>query len=321
MLALILAVPYQLHGAQKLSTPDLIALARAKPESKELSEAMRVSFRPEALSKGHAVTGVGATFLWAIEAESQPQLIVDDKPMQALRRIPKSNLWFVIADVKTGEAHLFFYRVNGKTTGSVDIPAYGPDSYQQEGVPEDQWCYETNAQGDVIALKKNYLSLDGYRLPTEAEWEYCCRAGTNTRFSFGDKIKMQDEAVFRVDETIEYGIAHPTAQANNRNMPLPVNHKNAKFPDLDRAPNNFGLLDMHGNVWEWCMDFYSDQLPGGSVTDPTGPGSAPSNWHVMRGGAYDENASKCRSATRKGEAPNIRDKAVGFRVVFAATKK
>jgi len=136
ILALIFAVPCQLRSAQKLSTPDLIALARAKPDSNELSEALRVSFRPEALSKGHAVTGVGATFLWAIEAESPPQLIVDDKPMQALRRIPQSNLWFVIADVKTGEAHLFFYRVNGKTTGSVDIPAYGPDSYQQEGVPE-----------------------------------------------------------------------------------------------------------------------------------------------------------------------------------------
>jgi enterochelin esterase family protein len=125
-----------LFAAEKLNTPDLLALARAKPESAELRDALRVSFKEDALNKGFAVTGVGPSFLWAIESASKPELIVDDQPLGAMRRLPDSNLWFQVADVRTGEAHLFFYRIDGKAMPPGDIPAYGTESYPRPGVPE-----------------------------------------------------------------------------------------------------------------------------------------------------------------------------------------
>ncbi|MEO8025989.1 MAG: alpha/beta hydrolase-fold protein [Bryobacteraceae bacterium] len=135
-LAVLCFSPF-LHGAEKLPAPELIAMARAQPNSAEFRDTLRATFKPEALSKGHAVSGIGATFLWALESEAnQPQLIVDDEPRGKMRRVHGSNLWFQIVEIKTGEPHLFFFRVGGKQTGLTDIPAYGPDSYPQTGVPE-----------------------------------------------------------------------------------------------------------------------------------------------------------------------------------------
>ena len=91
-----------------------------------------------------------------------------------------------------------------------------------------------------------------YRLPTEAEWEYSCRAGTTTRFSYGDD---------------------PNYSELNSNAWHSANSEAQTHPVGQKAPNPWGLYDMHGNVWEWCLDWFVTSLPGGSLTDPTGPAS------------------------------------------------
>jgi formylglycine-generating enzyme required for sulfatase activity len=134
-----------------------------------------------------------------------------------------------------------------------------------------------------------------YRLPTEAEWEYACRAGTTTDYSFGD-----DES-----ELGDYAWYHD----NSGKTTLPVGQKKA---------NPWGLYDMHGNVWEWCQDWYADDLPEGAVTDPTGPVGGSDR--VLRGGSWLHYAYYCQSALRRRRAPDYRYYYFGFRVLLSSVK-
>jgi formylglycine-generating enzyme required for sulfatase activity len=133
-----------------------------------------------------------------------------------------------------------------------------------------------------------------YRLPTEAEWEYACRAGATTRYSFGDdltEIRLGNYGWFE-------------ANAGNATQPVAV-----------KIPNPWGLFDMHGNVWEWCADWYASAYPGGSRVNPTGPASGVNK--VLRGGAYNSSRLLCRSANRHYALPAERLPNIGFRVVLA----
>ena len=133
-----------------------------------------------------------------------------------------------------------------------------------------------------------------YRLPTEAEWEYACRAGTTTMFNYGD-----DPSYLNLTN-------HAWYTANSAETTHPVGQK---------PPNAWGLYDMHGNVWEWCQDWY-DSYPGGSVTNPKGPAVGTSR--VLRGGSWDDTAPFCRSACRVADDPAAAAYLVyGFRVVLA----
>jgi len=119
--------------------------------------------------------------------------------------------------------------------------------------------------------KLNAKTNGGYRLPTEAEWEYACRAGTTTAYSFGDDITPKD-ANYRDSK-----IGKPVAVGSYR-------------------PNAFGIYDMHGNVWEWCEDWY-EVYPAGAVTDPKGPAKGFIS-RVLRGGSFELNVSLVRSSLR-----------------------
>ena len=136
---------------------------------------------------------------------------------------------------------------------------------------------------------------DGYEysLPTEAQWEYACRAGTSTRFYYGD-----DPGYTQLGKYAWY--------RDNSLRTHPVGLK---------LPNAWGLHDMYGNVWEWCMDWYSSSYPGGSVNDPKGATRA--RGRVFRGGSWSYNAVSCRSAYRSRSNPTIRINSIGFRVVLA----
>jgi len=136
-----------------------------------------------------------------------------------------------------------------------------------------------------------------YRLPTEAEWEYACRAETTTAYSFGD------------DDT-ELG-EYAWLKQNSGDKTHPVGGK---------KPNAWGLYDMHGNVWEWCQDWYGE-YPIGTVTDPTGATSGLSR--VIRGGGCINNAKYCRSAYRYGFNPALRSlfNGRGFRVSLSPSGK
>ena len=126
-----------------------------------------------------------------------------------------------------------------------------------------------------------------YRLPTSAEWEYACRAGTTTRYSCGDSdSKLGDYASY---------------DRNSNNTTHPVGQKHA---------NLWGLYDMHGNVWEWCQD-WRGSYPSGSVTDPTGPASGIRR--VLRGGSFNCPKSYVHSAFRGSRQPGSRRLSDGFR--------
>ncbi|MBI1290336.1 SUMF1/EgtB/PvdO family nonheme iron enzyme [bacterium] len=136
----------------------------------------------------------------------------------------------------------------------------------------------------------NAASGESFALPTEAQWEYACRAGTATRFAFGDSDSMLGDYAWYDD---------------NANITThPVGGKRA---------NGWGLHDMHGNLWEWCLDWYADSLPGGSVTDPTGP--IKGTFRVFRGGSWGDWPSLARSARRSRYAPDYRSSFLGFRFV------
>ena len=139
-----------------------------------------------------------------------------------------------------------------------------------------------------------------YSLPTEAQWEYACRAGTETPFAFGSSLSSR-QANF--DGNYPYGGA-------------------SKGPYLEKttevgsySPNAWGLYDMHGNVYEWCEDWYGD-YPAGPVTNPSGPPSGSSR--VLRGGSWDDRALPCRSASRSRSAPSSRRNDIGFRLALSS---
>jgi formylglycine-generating enzyme required for sulfatase activity len=144
---------------------------------------------------------------------------------------------------------------------------------------------------DAQDFCKKLTELTGKRiwLPTEAEWEYACRAGA-MEFHGGNG----EEALKKVGW-----------YAGNGNQ--------TTNPVGKLAPNAFGLYDMHGNVWEWCLDWYGD-YPKGNLTDPKSPDAGDAR--VLRGGSWSTRAEYCLAAYRFWFAPALRDHNVGFRVCF-----
>jgi formylglycine-generating enzyme required for sulfatase activity len=144
----------------------------------------------------------------------------------------------------------------------------------------------------------------GCRLPTEAEWEYACRAGTTTPFYTGENLTT-DQANY--DGNYPYR-NYPKGKYLKKTTPV------GSYP-----PNVWGLYDMHGNVWEWCLDWYDGNYYDkcrnqGMVENPEGPETG--SYRVLRGGSWDCYARNCRSAYRFNYDPVIRDGIIGFRLVF-----
>ena len=140
--------------------------------------------------------------------------------------------------------------------------------------------------------ESNLLSRsDSYHLPTEAQWEYACRAGTTTVYSFGDdESPLGDFAWFKDNaKNVDEAFAHRVGM---------------------KTPNPWGLHDMHGNVWEWCSDWHGENLAGG--TNPVGPERG--SIHVIRGGGWGNDPVSCRSAYRGSGPPSTRIGLLGFRV-------
>jgi len=134
-----------------------------------------------------------------------------------------------------------------------------------------------------------------YRLPTEAEWEYACRAGSKTTYSLGDSAKSLGDSAW--------------CFSNSNSQTHPVAEKKA---------NAWGLCDMHGNVWEWCSDWYG-AYPSGAATDPQGPDEGSSR--VLRGGGCYDEAADCRSAHRLKSLPSDQTGYFGFRVALSPSGK
>jgi eukaryotic-like serine/threonine-protein kinase len=176
---------------------------------------------------------------------------------------------------------------------------------------------ETVSWDDAAEFCRKLSAKTGKKvtLPTEVQWEYACRAGTTTAFHTGDALKPgQANAVFPsskpgVWDRIMAWLGMSSGQKTIETAPA------GSFP-----PNGFGLYDMHGNVWEWCSDWYADSyanLPAGQAgaknQDPTGPDSG--SLRVLRGGSWIDLPLLCRSAYRGWFDPDLRGGVIGFRVV------
>jgi formylglycine-generating enzyme required for sulfatase activity len=168
-----------------------------------------------------------------------------------------------------------------------------PSKFKGARHPVDTVSWEDAQEfiGNLNALSAEQSGGRKYRLPTEAEWEYACRAGTKTAYSFGDDPKVLGKYGWFAD--------------NSGSKTHPVGEK---------EPNPWGGYDMHGNVWEWCHDWYGD-YSAGAVIDPTGPSEG--SLRVFRGGSWNYEAAICRSAYRNRINPSYRYNGFGFRLALS----
>ena len=175
-----------------------------------------------------------------------------------------------------------------------DAVEYCNQRSQREGLSP---AYTITGSGNSRTVTWN-RNANGYRLPTEAEWEYACRAGTTTAFNTGDDITT-GEANYN-DDPYDYGMLGPPV-GTGRTAPV------GSF-----AANPWGLYDMHGNVLEWCWDWYGDYARG-RQTDPTGAASGANRVH--RGGSAGSSKWLLRSAFRTSFDPDWSLNGIGFRLV------
>jgi formylglycine-generating enzyme required for sulfatase activity len=236
-------------------------------------------------------------------ADDEPEAQSDEKPQHKVRITRPFYLGVFEVTQKeyktiigTNPSH--FSATGG---GQATVARMNTDGFPVENV---SWLDATafcNKLSEREGLKPCYWvsgepSVDGtgYRMPTEAEWEYACRAGTITPFAFGTTITPND-ANFNGNATyngsaVGGNLGRTTVVGSNR-------------------PNAFGLHDMHGNVWEWCQDWYVESL---TATAPLN--SVQSAGRVIRGGGWSGSPQWCRSADRSGRAPGLRNYSLGFRV-------
>lgn len=135
-----------------------------------------------------------------------------------------------------------------------------------------------------------------YRLPSEAEWEYACRAGSTTPFHYGETVTSQ----------LANYVGTYTYAAERRG-----DYRQATTPVGSFCPNAFGLYDMHGNVWEWSADHWLGRSPAASAADPA------HDWRALRGGSWSDAPGNVRAATRTGNAVDARNRLFGVRVCCA----
>jgi formylglycine-generating enzyme required for sulfatase activity len=177
--------------------------------------------------------------------------------------------------------------------GWYDAAAYCNWLSKEDGIPVDEWCYSPNEKGDYaegMKLMSNAESRKGYRLPSEAEWEFSCRAGTAASYSFGEPWELLEKYVWYVK--------------NSANKTQPVG---------SLKPNDYGLFDLHGNVWEWCQDRYKEAGNKGMEVNiaQSITGKDP---RVLRGGSFYSQPANVRSAVRGRLAPSNRGTNIGFRL-------
>jgi uncharacterized protein (TIGR02996 family) len=190
--------------------------------------------------------------------------------------------------------------------------ATGPYKDRVAGLDTSRHPVEHVTWDEATAFCRRLGGLEGereagrvYRLPTEAEWEYACRACSSTPFAFGRSLSS---AQANFDGSRPYG-AGAAGPFPNRTVPAD-----------SYGPNAFGLYDLHGNAWEWCADWFSEDYYARSPRqDPPGPERG--GRRVIRGGAYNDRGASCRSAWRAGLGPDRIGSGLSFRVVLTVDRR
>jgi len=175
------------------------------------------------------------------------------------------------------------------------VMAVNPSHFKgpQHPVGTVSWDHAMEFCDKLSALPDEKAADRSYCLPTEAEWEYACRAGSTTPYSFGDNATdLGNHAWFKENSS---ATTHPVGE---------------------KHPNAWGLYDMHGNVLEWCADWFGEYTQS-PVDDPAGPSAGTDR--VTRGGSWDFAAPLCRAADRDRRPPAVRNLGLGFRVVAVAS--
>ncbi|MCK5660466.1 MAG: formylglycine-generating enzyme family protein [Methanosarcinales archaeon] len=195
-----------------------------------------------------------------------------------------------VHNVKIDSFYMGKYEVTQKQWS--DFMGYNPSYFKGDDLPVEKFSWN-NAQEFINKLNEKE-GIDKYRLPSEAEWEYAARAGTTTRYSFGDdESKLGDYAWYDDNSGSQ---THPVGQ---------------------KKPNPWGLYDMHGNVWEWVQDLphhYTSAPTDGSAWDESNGGTT---HRVYRGGGWNYGAQHCRSADRDHLSTDFHiSSLIGFRVLM-----
>ena len=174
-----------------------------------------------------------------------------------------------------------------------------PSRFRGDLRPVENVSYE-NVTQFVTSLKQLFPCL-APGIPTESQWEYACRAGTQTPFSMGSRISTRNvNFSWDSEDVTSLGLFHREETIDVKSLP----------------PNPWGLYEMHGNVWEWCSD-WSEEYSGTPQVDPTGP--ATGSYIIVRGGSWDDGARFARSACRNWDAPTDRASDLGFRLLSSAS--
>ena len=241
-------------------------------------------------------------------------------------RVQLTNpMYFGRTEVTRGQFAAFVresnYRTEAETDGGAWIVVRKADQWVAEKTAGASWRNPGFTQGDdhpvtcvswndAVAFC-NWLSRKEnrtYRIPTEAEWEYACRAGTQSTYSFGNRDADLARNGNYCDQANTYDFFWRDADHNDGfSQTAPV----GSYP-----ANPWGLADMHGNVYEWCADWHGD-LSTSPQVNPRGPQSG--SYRVIRGGSWYNVLDYCQSAARGNNAPNVRNSDLGFRVVLELT--
>jgi hypothetical protein len=213
----------------------------------------------------------------------------------ALAATPVTKEQFLRFQPKFGHSEMRRYPEPTCPIGGVvwyEAAAYCNWLCKEEGIDEDQWCYEI--KGPVTKLKEKYLSLTGYRLPTEAEMEYATRAGALTSRYFGESDELLPKYAWYIK-----------------------NSQERTWPVGSLKPNDLGLFDVQGNVFTWCQESYKPYPQREEVSEDKEDTLTivSTNSRVLRGGSFSFHASYVRSSDRTNYVPSTRYGSNGFRPV------